>query len=42
MVRGGKLVLVAAILLLGEYPSPVEIAGMVLVIAGMSVALRAR
>ncbi|MDP3601420.1 MAG: DMT family transporter [Bosea sp. (in: a-proteobacteria)] len=32
----------AAILLLGEYPSPVEIAGMVLVIAGMSVALRAR
>ena len=31
-----------ASLLLGEYPSGVEIAGMVLVIAGMSVALRAR
>lgn len=28
--------------LLGEYPSPIEVAGMVLVIAGMSVALRAR
>ncbi|HEV7261107.1 MAG TPA: DMT family transporter [Bosea sp. (in: a-proteobacteria)] len=32
----------AGILLLGEYPSAVEIAGMLLVIAGMSVALRAR
>lgn len=32
----------AGILLLGEYPSALEIAGMLLVIAGMSVALRAR
>lgn len=32
----------AGILLLGEYPSVLEIAGMLLVIAGMSVALRAR
>ena len=36
------IAMLAAILLLGEYPSPVEVAGMVLVIAGMSVALRAR
>lgn len=32
----------AGILLLGEYPSALEIGGMLLVIAGMSVALRAR
>lgn len=32
----------AAVALLGEYPSGIEIAGMLLVIAGMSVALRAR
>ncbi|CAN5243002.1 hypothetical protein BH10PSE8_BH10PSE8_00290 [soil metagenome] len=32
----------AGVALLGEYPSVIEIAGMLLVIAGMSVALRAR
>ncbi|KPF71646.1 hypothetical protein IP69_05640 [Bosea sp. AAP35] len=32
----------AGVALLGEYPSGIEIAGMLLVIAGMSVALRAR
>ncbi|PTM42458.1 DMT family transporter [Bosea sp. 124] len=32
----------AGVLLLGEYPSALEIAGMLLVIAGMSVALRTR
>jgi drug/metabolite transporter (DMT)-like permease len=32
----------AGVALLGEYPSAIEVAGMLLVIAGMSVALRAR